>query len=33
MIEDKGKHGKFDPIRMGPYVVEDTWGEDSYIYK
>ena len=32
-IEDKGKHGKFDPIWLGPYLIENTWGEDSYILK
>ncbi len=32
-IEDKGKHGKFDPIWLGPYLIENTWGEDSYIIK
>lgn len=28
-IEDKGKHSKFDPIWLGPYLIENTWGEDS----
>ena len=32
-IEDKGKHGKFDPIWLGPYLIESTWGDDSYIIK
>ena len=32
-IEDKGNHGKFDPIWLGPYLIESTWGEDSYIIK
>ena len=32
-IEDKGKHGKFDPIWLGPYLIETTWGEDSYVLK
>ena len=32
-IEDKGKHGKFDPIWLGPYLIENIWGEDSYILK
>ena len=32
-LEDKGKHGKFDPIWMGPYLIESTLGEDSYIIK
>lgn len=33
IIKDKGKHGKFDPIWLGPYLIENTWGEDSYILK
>ena len=32
-IEDKGKHGKFDPIWLGPYLIESRWGDDSYILK
>ena len=32
-IEDKGKHGKFDPIWLGPYLIENASGEDSYIIK
>lgn len=28
--EDKGKHGKFDPFWLGPYLIHDNWGEDSY---
>ena len=32
-IEDKGKHGKFDPIWLGHYMIENAWGEDSYILK
>ena len=32
-IEDKGKHGKFDPIWLGPYLIETTWSEDSYVLK
>ena len=32
-MEDKGKHGKFDPIWLGPYLIENTWGEYSYIIK
>ena len=28
--EDKGKHGKFDPIWLGPYIVCSMHGEDSY---
>ena len=29
-IEDKGKHGNFDPIWLGPYNIYDKNGEDSY---
>ena len=32
-IEDKGKHGKFDLIWLGPYLIKALWGEDSYILK
>ena len=32
-IEDKGKHGEFYPIWLGPYLVETTWGGGSYILK
>ena len=32
-IEDKGKYGKFDPIWLVPYLIEATWGEDSYVLK
>ena len=32
-LEDKGKHEKFDPIRLGPYLVDSSWGEDSYFIK
>ena len=32
-IEGKGKHGQFDPRWLGPYMIENTWGEDSYILK
>ena len=32
-IEDKGKHGKFDPIWLGRYLIENAWGKDSYIIK
>ena len=30
-IEDKGEHGKFDPIWLGTYSISDMHGEDSYI--
>ena len=29
-MEDKGKHGKFDPIWLGPYNIYDKNGENSY---
>ena len=29
-IEDKGKHGKFEPIWLGPYSICDKHCEDSY---
>ena len=32
-IEDKGKHGKFDPIWLDPYLIDSKWGDDSYILK
>ena len=32
-IEDKEKHAKFYPIQLGPYLIENIWGEDSYIIK
>ena len=32
-LEDKGKHGKFDPIWLGPYLVYSKWGDDSYFLR
>lgn len=32
-MEDKGKNGKFDPIWLGPYLIHEKWGEDSYFIK
>ena len=32
-IQDKGEYGKFDPIWLGPYLIESRWGDDSYILK
>ena len=32
-LQDKGKHGKFDPIWLGPYLVDSLWGDDSYFFK
>ena len=29
-IEDRGKHGKFDPIWLCPYSISNMHGEDSY---
>lgn len=31
--EDKGKHGKFDPIWLGPYLIHDNKVEDSYFIR
>ncbi len=32
-IEDKGKHGKFDPIWLGPHLIENAWEENYCILK
>ena len=32
-IKDKRKDEKFDPIWLGPYLIEASWGEDSYLLK
>ena len=32
-MEDKGKHGKFDPIQLGSYLVDSKWGYDSYFLR
>ena len=32
-LEDKGNHGKFDPIWLGPYLVDSKWGDDSYFLR
>ena len=32
-LQDKGKHGKFDPIWLGPYLIDSLWGNDSYFIK
>ena len=32
-IEDKGKHGKCDPIYLGPYLIYSTCGEYQYVLK
>ena len=29
-LEDKGKHRKFDPMWLGPSLVDSKWGDDSY---
>ena len=31
--EDKGKHGNFEPIWLGPYLIHENWGEDSYFIR
>ena len=31
--EEKGKHEKFDPILLGPYMIHGNKGEDSYYLK
>ena len=32
-MKGKVKHGKFDPIQLGPYNIYDKNGEDSYYLK
>ena len=32
-LEDKEKHGKFDPIWLGSYLIDSKWGDDSYLLK
>ena len=32
-LQEKGKHGKFDPIWLGTYMVDSLWGDDSYFIK
>ena len=32
-LEDKGKHGNFGPIWLGPYLVNSKWGDDSYFLR
>ncbi len=32
-MEDKGKHGEFDPIWLGPFSIYDTNGKDSYFLR
>ena len=31
MHEDKGKHGKFDHLWKGPYLILENHGNNSYI--
>ena len=31
--EEKGKHWKFDPIWLGPYLIHGNKGNDSYYLK
>ena len=33
ILEDKGKHGKFDPIWLGPYLIDSKWRDDSYLLR
>ena len=28
--EDKGKHGKFDSLWQGPYIIQDTVGPNAF---
>ena len=28
--EDKGKHGKFDKLWLGPYLIQSTTGNNAY---
>ena len=30
MREDKGKHGKFDELWLGPYLIHSTTGNNAY---
>ena len=32
-MEDKVKHGKFETVQLGPYLVESKWGDNSYILR
>ena len=32
-LEDKGKHGKFDPIWLGPYLIDSNWRDYSYLLR
>ena len=32
-LEDKGKHGKFDPIWLGPYLIDSNCRDDSYLLR
>ena len=29
--QDKGKHGEFDPLWLGPYIISDKVGEHSFL--
>lgn len=32
-IEDKGEYANFNPIWLGPYLIDSRWEEDSYILR
>ena len=32
-LEDNGKHGTFNPIWLGPYLIDFNWGDDSYLLR
>lgn len=31
--QDKGKHGKFDALWLGPFIISEKGGENSYYLK
>ena len=31
--EDKGKHGKFDHLLTGPYMIQDFIGNNAFLLK
>lgn len=33
MSKEKGKHGKFDPLWLAPFIILANYGEDSYFIK
>lgn len=32
-VEDKGKHKKFESLWLGPYIIHQNFGKDSYLLK